>query len=60
MQYTLLYIDNPSKIVKMYVALSMEDLKDFKNYHSRYLKDCELHPVDKDGYVWFCEITNFD
>lgn len=56
-QYTLLYIDNPDKIVKMATFLNIEQLRDWKNYTINSSK-AELIQVDKDGYIWFFENKN--
>jgi len=55
-QYTLIWItDEKHKSVGMKVFASMQELRGYKNYYLDDCKDSELTPVDKDGYVWFCE-----
>lgn len=53
--YTLLFIISEDKVVHMKTFNTMDQLKDYKNYSFERLKNAELVPIDKDGYVWFCE-----
>lgn len=54
-QFTLLFIDDNSKAVKMMIFLDYSKLLDYKKYHNEKIKNSDLKQVDKDGYVWFCE-----
>lgn len=56
-QYTLIYIDNPDKIVRMTTFLDIDHLKDYKNFTINS-PTSDLIPVDADGYVWFFEDEN--
>lgn len=58
--YTFLYITESTKVVKIKTFLNFQDLKDYKNFYVPELKNSELNQVDKDGYVWFSEITGND
>ena len=58
--YTLLYVITADKAVKIRTFLNFQDLKDYKNFYIPELKNSELTQVDKDGYVWFSEITGND
>ena len=58
--YTLLYVTESIKVVKIKTFLNFQDLKDYKNFYIPELKNSELTQVDKDGYVWFSEITGND
>jgi len=57
-QYTLLVMTS-DKVVHMKTFLSKKELLDCKRYVLTGLKDVELQPVDREGYVWFAEV-NFD
>lgn len=52
-QYTLLYLDK-NKVVHNTTFLDMESLKEFKRGINE-LKNLDMIPVDKNGYVWFLE-----
>lgn len=54
-QFTLLFIDDNSKTVKMMIFLDYSKLLDYKKYCNEKIKNYDLKQVDKDGYVWFCE-----
>lgn len=54
-QFTLLFIEDDSKVVKNMVFTDFSKLLDYKNYQNEVIKNSDLNPVDKDGYVWFCE-----
>lgn len=54
-QFTLLFIDDETKVVKMKTYLDYAKLLDYKKYYNDKIKNSKLHQVDKDGYVWFCE-----
>ena len=58
--YTLLYVTTANKVVKIKTFFNLQDLKDYKNFYIPELKNSELTQVDKDGYVWFSEITGND
>ena len=58
--YTFLYITESTKVVRIKTFLNLQDLKDYKNFYVPELKNSELTQVDKDGYVWFSEITGND
>ncbi len=58
--YTLLYVTTANKVVRINTFLNFQDLKDFKNFRVPELKNSELTQVDKDGYVWFSEVTDND
>lgn len=53
-QFTLLFIEDDRKIVKMKSFLDYTKLLDFKKENNKINKS-KLNQVDKDGYVWFCE-----
>lgn len=54
-QFTLLFIDDETKVVKMKIFLDYAKLLDYKKYYNNKIKNSKLQQVDKDGYVWFCE-----
>lgn len=54
--YTLLYIDDDTKAVKMKTFIKLIDLIDFKRFQVDTIRKAEIKQVDKDGYVWFCEV----
>lgn len=58
--YTFLYITTKDKVVKIKAFNTLEELKDYKNFYVPELKNAELTQVDKDGYVWFSEVTGND
>lgn len=58
--YTFLYITESTKVVRIKTFLNLQDLKDYKNFYVTELKNSELTQVDKDGYVWFSEVTDND
>ena len=58
--YTLLYIITEDKAVRVNTFLNFQDLKDYKTFCVPELKNTELTQVDKDGYVWFSEVTDND
>lgn len=58
--YVFLYIITEDKTVRVNTFLNFQDLKDFKNFSVPELKNSELTQVDKDGYVWFSEVTDND
>ena len=53
--FTLLYIGDDTKTVKMKIFLDYAKLLDYKKYYNNKIKESKLIQVDKDGYVWFCE-----
>ena len=58
--YTLLYVTESTKVVKIKTFFNLQDLKDYKNFYVSELKNSELTQVDKDGYVWFSEVIGND
>lgn len=54
--YVFLYIITEDKTVRVNTFLSLQELKDYKNFYVPELKNSELTQVDKDGYVWFSEV----
>lgn len=54
--YTLIYVITKDKAVRVNTFLSLQELKDYKNFYVPELKNSELTQVDKDGYVWFSEV----
>lgn len=58
--YTLIYVITKDKTVRVNTFLSLQELKNYKNFYVPELKNSELTQVDKDGYVWFSEVTSND
>lgn len=58
--YTFLYVTTKDKVVKIKAFNTLDELKDYKNFYVPELKNAELTQVDKDGYVWFSEVTGND
>ena len=54
-QFTLLFIEDDSKTVKIMVFIDFGKLLDYKKYQNELIKHADLKQVDNDGYVWFCE-----
>lgn len=58
--YTFLYVTSKNKVVKIKAFNTLDELKEYKNFYVPELKNSELTQVDKDGYVWFSEVTDND
>ena len=58
--YTFLYVTTKDKVVKIKTFNTLDELKDYKNFYVPELRNSELTQVDKDGYVWFSEVTGND